>query len=183
MKNKPDKAMSNISFRIMCFFLRRMNSKAKIDRKLDLIPINKGDIIVDYGCASGHYSIIAAKKVGKNGKVYAVDIHPLSAKYVRNAAKKDNLDNLSNIEPICTSKSTGISPNSVDKVILFDVFQMFKDPNPILKELHSILKKEGKLAVELDHSMSIEETIKKIEATKLFKLKIKIDKLALMNKL
>ncbi len=34
-------------------------------------------VFVDVGCGDGFFSILAAKKVGAKGRVYAVDIDPL----------------------------------------------------------------------------------------------------------
>jgi len=40
---------------------------------LALDPISKGSVVVDLGCGAGHDAIIAARMVGKTGKIYAVD--------------------------------------------------------------------------------------------------------------
>lgn len=40
---------------------------------LEDIGIKRGQIILDFGCGVGHYTIPAAKVVGKRGRVYALD--------------------------------------------------------------------------------------------------------------
>jgi precorrin-6B methylase 2 len=40
---------------------------------LEDIGIKKGDVILDFGCGNGPYTIPAAKVVSKEGKVYAMD--------------------------------------------------------------------------------------------------------------
>ncbi len=59
-----DKPMSNFAFRLMSFgfkfrdiFLRRENILAEIG-------IKPGFSILDYGCGSGNYTIVAAQLVG-----------------------------------------------------------------------------------------------------------------------
>jgi precorrin-6B methylase 2 len=37
------------------------------------IGVRKGQLMLNFGCGVGHYTIPAAKVVGKEGKVYAVD--------------------------------------------------------------------------------------------------------------
>ena len=37
------------------------------------IGIRKGQTVLDFGCNKGHYTIPAAKVLGKQGKVYAFD--------------------------------------------------------------------------------------------------------------
>jgi len=40
---------------------------------LEDIGIKKGDVVLDFGCGAGHYTIPAAKVVSEEGKVYAMD--------------------------------------------------------------------------------------------------------------
>jgi len=42
-------------------------------RFLEKIGVKPGQIVLDFGCGVGHYTIPAAKVVGKNGKVYGLD--------------------------------------------------------------------------------------------------------------
>ncbi len=41
--------------------------------KLAEIGMQKGQMVLDFGCGSGDYTIPAAKVVGKSGTIYAVD--------------------------------------------------------------------------------------------------------------
>ena len=45
----------------------------KAERMLKKIGIQKNQIVLDFGCRSGNYTIPTAKIVGEEGKVYAVD--------------------------------------------------------------------------------------------------------------
>ena len=40
---------------------------------LEDIDIKKGDVVLDFGCGTGYYTIPAVKMVKKEGKVYAMD--------------------------------------------------------------------------------------------------------------
>ena len=46
--------------------------------------LKEGMTFVDVGCGDGYFSILAAKKVGPDGRVYAVDIDGVKS---RNATK------------------------------------------------------------------------------------------------
>jgi ubiquinone/menaquinone biosynthesis C-methylase UbiE len=48
--------------------------KEKGEVFLKNIGIKEGQVILDFGCNVGHYTIAAAKIVGKQGRVYAVDL-------------------------------------------------------------------------------------------------------------
>ena len=73
-----DKPKSNLDFKLMSmtyklrdFSLPRMNI-------LKEVGIKPGFHVLDYGCGPGCYIIPLAELVGKSGKIYALDIHPLT---------------------------------------------------------------------------------------------------------
>jgi SAM-dependent methyltransferase len=64
---------------------------------------------------------------------------------------------------------TGLLDNSVDVVLLYDIFHALSDPNRVLEELHRVLKHDGILSFS-DHHMKENEIISKITNRGLFKL-------------
>ena len=57
------------------------------ERFLRDIGIKQGQVIVDFGCGAGHYTIPAAKIVGKEGTVYAIDKERSTLNQVMQRAK------------------------------------------------------------------------------------------------
>jgi len=84
----------------MCLAFKIFKRKGKILNILKEANIKSGDIILDYGCGPGNFSIPAAQIVGDKGKVFAADMHPLSEQFVLKNARKANI---TNIETILTS--------------------------------------------------------------------------------
>jgi ubiquinone/menaquinone biosynthesis C-methylase UbiE len=117
----------------------------KIIENLDLRP---SMAVADFGCGSGHYSIGAARIVGKSGKVYAIDIQQEMLGYVRSQAK---LEGISNIETIWadleTSNATRLKENSVDLVIISNILFQAENKNRIIQEAFRILKNGGRAAI------------------------------------
>jgi len=138
----------------------------------------KCDIILDYGCGPGNFSIPAAQIVGDEGKVFAADKHPLSAQFVHKNARKANV---ANVETILTSCKTILNDNSVDVVLLFDVFHYFKEINPIFSELNRVLKPGGTIALEIHH-MDENKAINSITETNLFNVQEKKEHLVILQK-
>jgi len=147
----------------MAFFMRRMKKEKFVKAILQKSKVIQDSIVLDYACGPGIFTIPAAK-IAINGHVYAVDIHPLAIKDVLAYASREHLDNITTIQTNC---ETGLAPASVDVVLLFDCFHAFKDPIPILKELHRVLKDGGYLALQVDH-VDAAGPISVIEGTGLF---------------
>jgi ubiquinone/menaquinone biosynthesis C-methylase UbiE len=164
-----DKPMPNIAFNGMSLLFRVRDIFMSPESVLKEVDIKPGFSILDYGCGPGSYSIAAAEIVGPSGKVYALDIHPQSAEKIRNVASKKGLKN---IETICSNCSTGLPEESVDVVILYDIFHMLSDPDEVLKELHRVLKADGILSFS-DHHMKEDKIISEVTNKGLFALSVK----------
>lgn len=159
-----EKARSNISFRIMSFFLRGRYNPAKVKLILDEVGIKSGDKILDFGCGPGGYALAAAKFTGDSGKVFALDIQALAGVGIDRVAEKRKL---ANIEFICSDCDTGLEDESMDVVLCYDVFHMLKDKKKVMTELHRVLKSEGIMSFS-DHHLKDEVIRKEIDDTGLF---------------
>nr|MDO8117398.1 class I SAM-dependent methyltransferase [Candidatus Sigynarchaeota archaeon] len=150
MNNAPlnVKPMNAISYRLMAFLIRRMKPRIFVTTLLKQARVTQGKTVLDYACGPGVFSLAAAENVGESGYVYAADIQPLAVAEVNKRAQKEGLTNLSTINTDC---NTHLPDGSVDVVLLFDCFHNFKDPRPILSEMHRVLKPAGILAVQIDH--------------------------------
>ncbi|HKL17031.1 MAG TPA: class I SAM-dependent methyltransferase [Patescibacteria group bacterium] len=105
--------------------------------------------IADIGCGRrGSFTIQAAKMVGKNGIVFAVDILKPALKNVRSKAELFKISNIKTIwADLEVYKSTKIPDNEIDVVILSNTLFQSEKPKMILKEAKRILKKNGKILV------------------------------------
>ena len=161
-----DKAESNLGFKLMAFTYRfRDFFQPRMDI-LKEVEIKPGDHVLDYGCGPGSYIIPLAGLVGKEGTIYALDIHPQAIQMVQNIASKKQLKN---VETIYSDCKNGLPDNSIDVVLLYDVFHDLNNPNEVLEELHQVLKPNGILSVS-DHHMKENEIVSKIVNRGLFGL-------------
>ncbi len=140
--------MPRIGFAIMKTVLTLRSIFKKPERILHEMGLREGQTILDYGCGIGSFSIPAAKLVGDDGIVYALDIHPLAIRAVEKEIKKKRI---SNIKTILSARETGLPDGSVDVVLLYDVFQMISDKAKLLEELHRVLKSDGFLFATAEH--------------------------------
>lgn len=164
-KRKKDKTMSKAAFKFMVRHFKNRDKKYSPNLKIEKTKIKEGDIVLDYGCGPGSYTIAAAEIVGSTGKVYAVDIHPLAINEVKKRARERGLKNIGTILTDCNTK---LEDSVVDVVLLLDIYHDLSDPESILKELHRVLKKNGWLTFD-DHHLKDDEIITKIISKGLFK--------------
>ncbi len=105
--------------------------------------------------------------VGEEGKVYAVDIHPLAIEAVIKKIKKFNLDN---VEPVLVDGYTcGLTDGTADVIFAIDMFHNISNPEAFLKELRRIIKQGGFLIIEDGHQPR-EQTKEKIVSSKLWNI-------------
>jgi ubiquinone/menaquinone biosynthesis C-methylase UbiE len=158
--------MSKLGFRVMAFtFKIRDFFKPRKDIVKE-VGIKEGFRVLDYGCGSGSYVTDVSELVGESGKVYALDIQPFAIEMVRKIVVKKRL---TNVETLLSDCKTGLPDNSIDRILLYDVFHDLTDPDGVLEELHRVLKPDGILSFS-DHHLKENEIISGMTRTKLFKL-------------
>ena len=114
---------------------------------LQQIGIRRGQTVLDFGCGSGTYTIPAAKLIGEQRKVYALDKDKQALDKLMQRAKSVGLEN---VERIDTSGEPrfGLADESFDMILLFDVFHhhyfpQMEERRMILEEIYRILKSDG----------------------------------------
>jgi ubiquinone/menaquinone biosynthesis C-methylase UbiE len=132
----------------MSLFLQLRERFGDLQEQLVNAGLNRGQVVLDYGCGIGSYTIPAAQIVGSDGTVYALDIHPLAIEAVQRRIRKENL---TNVRTIHSDRETGLPDESVDAVLLYDVLHNVPDKGALLRELHRVLKPDGILSVIPDH--------------------------------
>ena len=117
----------------------------KIIEEWDIRP---GDLIADFGCGAGFFSIPLGKRVGSNGRVYALDIRSEALEAVR---AKIKLFHLFNVEPsradLERERGSGLKSETIDKVIIANILFQAENKKSIAEEAHRILKPGGSIIV------------------------------------
>ncbi|MBZ9619915.1 class I SAM-dependent methyltransferase [Psychroflexus lacisalsi] len=109
---------------------------------LENMNLEPTDVVADIGAGSGYHVFKIVPKVSE-GKVYAVDIQQ---EMLNAMEKKKNRLNQTNIELIKGSeKSTKLPKNSVDKVLMVDVYHEFEFPVEMIASIKQALKPDGKI--------------------------------------
>ena len=133
----------------MAFTLRLFEPLKKPIERLVQAGLKPGQDVLEYGCGAGSFTIPAAQLVAGQGTVYALDVHPLAIKAVQKRARQENL---TNIQMILSNRDTGLPDQSVNVVLLYDVLHLVKDKQAVLNELHRVLKPDGFLSADHEHT-------------------------------
>ena len=141
--------MPNVAFRIMTLIFIIRNFFNPMGKCIDKFEIQKGSIVIDYGCGPGMHIKRASELVGNEGLVYAVDIHELAIKSVERLISKYNLGNVETLQT--NGNNVEMPENTADLIYALDMFHMVKDPKSFLLELNRIGKPNCVLILEDGH--------------------------------
>lgn len=149
------------------------------------MDLQSNEVIADIGAGSGYHVFQMAPMVA-SGKVYAVDIQPQMLAAIK---IKIDQEKVKNVEPIKGDVQTvNLPENSVDKVLLVDVYHEFDHPYEMMKSIRASLKSGGKVylieyrkedrsvPIKEIHKMTEAQAVKEMEAAG-FKLEVNITNL------
>jgi ubiquinone/menaquinone biosynthesis C-methylase UbiE len=109
------------------------------------LGLKPGMSVADLGAGTGAFTRPIAEKVGREGRVYAVDIAPAFLKHIADDAKRRGLTQVRTVRG--TQDTTGLSENSVDLVFACDVYHHLERPERVLASVRQALRPGGRLVV------------------------------------
>lgn len=115
------------------------------DRVVRELKIKPGSTVADLGAGVGYFTWRLARAVGPKGKVIAVDIQPgMIERLQQNLAERG----ITNVEPVLGSEENPrLSPNSIDLVLLVDVYHELQKPAQTMAHVRRALKPDGRLVL------------------------------------
>jgi ubiquinone/menaquinone biosynthesis C-methylase UbiE len=121
------------------------DERLQVNRVMDVLGIAPGKNVADIGAGSGWFTVRAARRVTTSGKVFAVDINPEAADYIKQRASKEKLTNIETI--VSTPDDPKLPPASVDAVLLLKTYHEVENPIALLRNLKASLKPGAKVGV------------------------------------
>ena len=149
------------------------------------MKIKTDDTIADIGAGSG-YHVFKMAPLADKGLVYAVDIQPEMLEAIELKKKSKRVFNVETV--LGSAKSINLPKNSLDKVLLVDVYHEFSNPLEMIESIKNALKPNGLLflieyrgedpnvPIKKIHKMTKKQSIAEMRAVGL-KLKENIDNL------
>jgi demethylmenaquinone methyltransferase/2-methoxy-6-polyprenyl-1,4-benzoquinol methylase len=118
------------------------------EKTLQIAGVQPSQNILEVGCGTGFFTIPAAKMIGDQGALIAMDA---SSGFLKAVAKKVKNVDLNNVRVVQRDAlNTGLETSSIDKVLLFGVIPFPLLPlDKLLPEMHRVLKHDATMAVWL----------------------------------
>jgi len=134
-------------------FLKMLNREASSPSRgakqiIESLRITQGQTIADIGSGGGYFTLEFARRVGDNGKVYAVDSNPKYLDFVRRQSKQAGLSNIEFV--VARPSGVDLPPCSLDLIFARNVFHHLSEPVKYFRNLRNALKPEGRVAI-IDH--------------------------------
>ena len=115
------------------------------DLAMRLIRVQRGSTVADLGAGSGYFTVRLARAVGAAGKVYAVDIQPGMLELLQRAVTKERFTNV--IPVLGAADDPRLPAESLDLVMMVDVYHELASPQVTLGHLKRALKPGGRLVL------------------------------------
>ena len=121
-------------------WLERKSRSVEENPKLavKLLNLKKNMIVADFGAGTGYFTSHLAEQCSL---VFAVDIQPEMIELNKKNMKSKNLKNVEYI--LNTPKKTMLPTNSVDLILLVDVYHELEFPYEVLNDMKKSLKPNG----------------------------------------
>jgi len=114
---------------------------------LSKIGVKPGTTFADIGCGGGFFTLPAARMVGKEGKVYGVDVSAAAIAGLKEQAAREGLNNL--VFKVARAEDAIICKHCADIVFYGIALHDFQDPAKVLENAKIIIRPTGRL-VDLD---------------------------------
>jgi precorrin-6B methylase 2 len=116
--------------------------EAKLVSVLGLAP---GKVVGEIGAGDGHLSLVAARAVAPDGRVFASELGDAKRETLKRNADAAGVKNLEIVE--ARIKTTGLAASCCDAVFMRDVYHHLTAPVEILADLRKVLRPQGLLLI------------------------------------
>lgn len=117
-------------------------------RALRAAKLHEGSRVADFGTGSGFFARAAARLVGEEGLVWAVDVHQELLPRLKNLALQEGLRNIDVIHgDVERAKGSRLPADNFDLCIISNILFSAEHKEAVAKEAHRVLRKGGRALV------------------------------------
>jgi ubiquinone/menaquinone biosynthesis C-methylase UbiE len=140
---------------------------------INAMGLRGGEVVADLGAGSGYFTFRLAAKVGKTGKVLAVDIQDEMIETLRRRATSLGVTNVAEVKGSETDPK--LPASGVNMVLMVDVYHELAYPFEVMTKVREALKPGGRVVfveyrkedprvpIKEVHKMSVEQLTKEMK--------------------
>ncbi len=114
-------------------------------RLFDALGLEPGMTVGEVGAGRGEMTIEIANRLGPEGQVYTNELDPARLEDIRNALRRDRIENVTVIES--GESTTNLPEGCCDAIFMRDVYHHLTSPDEINQSIVAALKPGGRFAV------------------------------------
>jgi ubiquinone/menaquinone biosynthesis C-methylase UbiE len=147
-ERRPDVSHPNrLNFKMMSFVHETLYGLLRDpDKALRAAGLERGQDVLEVGCGPGFFTIPAAKIVGEEGSILALDVNPLAVAHVQQKIEAQHVTNARTV--LANAAQTDLPDRSFDLIFVFGVAHPIGGMAAIWAEMGRLLKPDGTLSVE-----------------------------------
>jgi SAM-dependent methyltransferase len=118
----------------------------KPDQVMDALHVAEGTTVADLGAGGGWFTMRLARRVGRHGRVYAVDVQRLMIEAIRRRVEREGLTGI--VTTVLGEHADPRLPsNALDAVVIVDAFHETQDPVRLLRNVSRSLRPQGRIGI------------------------------------
>jgi len=122
--------------------------KHKSENIIESLQIREGCTIADIGSGGGYFTLKFAGRVGKTGKVYAIDTQSKYLDFIKRQSEREGMDNITFV--LAAEEGGALPEAAVDLIFARNVFHHLTEPGRYFRNFKRSLKPGGRVAI-IDH--------------------------------
>jgi ubiquinone/menaquinone biosynthesis C-methylase UbiE len=115
------------------------------DKVVAALGLRPGQVVADLGAGPGYFSLRLARKVGKRGRVFAVDVEPALLSVLRQRVASGKVVQITPV--LGLPENPLVPPASCDRVLSVNAYHHYANGPAALREMASLLRRGGRLAL------------------------------------
>lgn len=136
--------MSLSNLRLKMLNRRASAPGSRLGEVIESLNIQESDTVADIGSGGGYFTLEFAKRVGKSGKVYAVDTKQENLDCVKAQSEREGINN---VVTVLADDEIGLPEKSVDLVFMRNVVHHLPEPARYFADLKRFLKPDSRVAI------------------------------------
>jgi ubiquinone/menaquinone biosynthesis C-methylase UbiE len=137
-------SFDNVERWVQVFDSPERNEWQRPDKVVRVIGLYDGNKVADIGAGTGYFTSVLSRAVGREGKVYAVDIEPEMLAHI---AKRDDLGAAEVVTILADPDDPKLPDGELDVILVVNTWHHIDGRTKYLKKLRSALGVEGRVVV------------------------------------